>query len=154
MFSNFWWQWSWPIKSQARLSCKVAPYSVPLILLNPNSNYWLKTNFNNGDLDQIDYKYNPKQRFMLNPIINSLLVMTNPNMKYENFVINGFQISSKNHFDIQDHCVLDLWPCDFKINRGHLLVMNNHFAKYKNLLINSFQENKQKPFWHSRSLWP
>ena len=71
-----------------------------------------------------------------------LLVMTNPHVKWT-IVLKKM---SRNHFDIQDHCDLDLWPTDSKIDRGHKNV--------KDFVINGFQYNQQKPFWNSWSLWP
>ena len=47
-----------------------------------------------------------------------------------------------------DHCDLDLWPSDLKINRGHLLVVTNLHIKYE------VPGPKQKLFISSLSLWP
>ena len=55
-----------------------------------------------------------------------------------------FKMISRNHFDIQGHCDLDLKPSDHKINRGHLLVKSKLQVIYEDLVINGFQENQWK----------
>ena len=59
-------------------------------------------------------------------------------------IVKNVRKMSGNHFDIQNTenrnpSVLDLWPSDATMNRGHLLVMAYHLVSYENLMINSFQ---------------
>ena len=57
-----------------------------------------------------------------------------------------FKIISGNHFNIQGHRDLDLWPIDTKMNRGHLLVMTNLHVKNDDFVVNGFQENQKNHF--------
>ena len=75
---------------------------------------------------------------------NHLLVIINHIVKYENLKINCFQENERKPFCHWRSQLL--WPSDPKINRGHLLVMTNLHVKYEDFVIYSFQDNLRKPY--------
>jgi len=51
---------------------------------------------------------------------------------------------SGNRLNKKDHCDIDLWPSDFKINTGHVLAKTNQHLKYEIFVINKPQDNELK----------
>ena len=49
-------------------------------------------------------------------------------------------ILSGNQFYINEHCDLDLWPTEPKINGDHVLIETNHHVKYEDSVINGSQD--------------
>jgi len=64
------------------------------------------------------------------------------------------ELSSENHFTISGHRDLDLWPCDLKINRGHLQVMINLPMKFHDPRRMRSWVIIRKPFYYFGSPWP
>jgi hypothetical protein len=64
------------------------------------------------------------------------------------------ELSSENHFTISGHHDIDLWPCELKINRGHLQVMINLPMKFHDPRHMRSWVIIRKSFYYFGSPWP